>query len=173
MKKIIILLCMCLSIFINAKENKTYTEFKWSTSKEEIISKLGNNYITETNENIETVVYQGIEYEGIRFRRISFVLSENKLSFWNGTYSETVYGSYPTGKIEDKIKKQYKNKTTSGGTVITSSGYLSRGATYDNEELGIYKIEYLYGIKKSWEQTIAVAITITKGEPRLIPLFRY
>ena len=100
-------------------------------------------------------------------------MSENKLSFWNGTYSETVYGSYPTGKIEDKIKKQYKNKTTSGGTVITSSGYLSRGATYDNEELGIYKIEYLYGIKKSWEQTIAVAITITKGEPRLIPLFRY
>ena len=57
--------------------------------------------------------------------------------------------------------------------MLTSSGYLSRGATYDNEELGIYKIEYLYGIKKSWEQTIAVVITITKGEPRLIPLFRY
>ena len=173
MKKIIISLCMCLSIFINAKENKTYTEFKWSTSKEEIISKLGNNYTTEINENIETIVYQGIEYEGIRFIRISFVLSENKLSFWKGTYSETVYGSYPTGKIEDKIKKKYKNKTISGVAEITTSGYLSRGVTYDNEELGIYKIEYLYGIKNSWEQTIAVATTITKGEPRLIAFFCY
>ena len=173
MKKIIILLCIFLSLFTYSKKTENYTEFQWGVTKEEIISRLGNNYTTGTNENIETIVYQGIEYEGIRFRRISFVLSENKLSFWKGTYSETVYGSYPTGKIEEKIKKQYKNKTTSGGTVITSSGYLSRGVTYENEELGIYKIEYLYGIKKSWEQTIAVAITITKGEPRLISLFRY
>ena len=173
MKKIVMLLCMVISLFTYSKRIENYTEFQWGTTKEEIISKLGNNYTAETNENIETIVYQKIEYEGIRFIRISFVLSENKLSFWKGTYSETVYGSYPTGKIEDKIKKKYKNKTISGVAEITTSGYLSRGVTYDNEELGIYKIEYLYGIKNSWEQTIAVATTITKGEPRLIAFFCY
>ena len=173
MKKIVISLCMVISLFAYSKKMENYTEFQWGTTKEEIISKLGSNYSSGTNENIETIVYQGIEYEGMRFIRISFVLSENKLSFWKGTYSETVYGSYPTGKIEDKIKKQYKNKTNSDGAEITPSGYLSRGVTYDNEELGIYKIEYLYGMKNSWEQTIAVVTTITKGEPRLIPLFRY
>ena len=56
---------------------------------------------------------------------------------------------------------------------FTSSGYLSRGVTYDNQELGIYKVEYLYEVKNSWEETIAVATTITKGEPRLIPIFRF
>ena len=173
MKKIVMLLCMVISLFTYSKRIENYTEFQWGTTKEEIISKLGNNYTAGTNENIETIVYQKIEYEGIRFIRISFVLSENKLSFWKGTYSETVYGSYPTGKIEDKIKKKYKNKTISGVAEITTSGYLSRGVTYDNEELGIYKIEYLYGIKNSWEQTIAVATTITKGEPRLIAFFCY
>ena len=173
MKKLIILMCIFLSIFTYSKKIESYTEFQWGTSKEEIISKLGDNYVSGTKENIETLIYKGIEYEGTRFIRIIFILSENKLSFWKGTYSETVYGSYPTGRIEDKIKKKYKNKTTSGGTMLTSSGYLSRGVTYDNQELGIYKVEYLYEVKNSWEETIAVATTITKGEPRLIPLFRY
>ena len=173
MKKLIILMCIFLSIFTYSKKTESYTEFQWGATKEEIISKLGDNYTSGTKENIETLIYKGVEYEGTRFIRISFVLSENKLSFWKGSYTETVYGSYPTGRIEDKIRKKYKNKTTSGGTMLTSSGYLSRGVTYDNQELGIYKVEYLYEVKNSWEETIAVATTITKGEPRLIPIFRY
>ncbi len=173
MKRIMILMCIFMSIFTYSKKTESYTEFQWGTSKEEIILKLGDNYTLESEEDIEILIYQGIEYEGMRFIRISFVLSKNKLSFWTGSYTETVYGTYPTERIEDKIKKKYKNKTTSGGTMLTSSGYLSRGVTYDNEELGIYKVEYLYEVKKSWKQTIAVGTTITKGEPRLIPIFRF
>ena len=78
MKKIVISLCMVISLFAYSKKMENYTEFQWGTTKEEIISKLGSNYSSGTNENIETIVYQGIEYEGMRFIRISFVLSAQK-----------------------------------------------------------------------------------------------
>ena len=47
-----------------------YSKFQWRTFREKIILKLRYNYALETKENFETLIYQGIEHERIRFRRI-------------------------------------------------------------------------------------------------------
>ena len=69
MKKVVILLCKFYYYLLIQKKG-SYTKFQWRTFREKIILKLRYNYALETKENFETLIYQGIEHERIRFRRI-------------------------------------------------------------------------------------------------------
>ncbi len=56
--------------YLLIQKKGSYTKFQWRTFREKIILKLRYNYALETKENFETLIYQGIEHERIRFRRI-------------------------------------------------------------------------------------------------------
>ena len=47
--------------YLLIQKKGSYTKFQWRTFREKIILKLRYNYASETKENFETLIYQGIE----------------------------------------------------------------------------------------------------------------
>ena len=146
------------------KGSKTYTEFKWGISKEEIISKLGTNYDIKffEEENSLILSYRDIEYEGFNFKNVSFMITEDGLVSWTGIDVKGMYGLSPDRSFEKRIKKNYEDITKNKGIYLNSSGHYENTAMYTNSKLGSYIIKYNYKILDYSLKMIISNVTITK-----------
>ena len=166
MKKILILLVLCLGIL--GFSNDGFKNLKWGAPKEDVIKLLGTKYDVDKkdkNKIIYSSVYNKdkLYFANLEFTSLSFIFNEDKMISWEGSgflsrsqriklldsYLEKYganFSSYEVGDVGTMLSYYDKNGVIK---ILLGNQSNSRGDYYINLE---YRKPFTQDEVKEWEQ---------------------